>query len=264
MSYGYTWIARRTLAALIAASALAGSSAAQAQDPGVVVPPPPPPPPPPANGGWAGSGGAAGWGSQAPVGPAPSGPVGPMDSRSGLVKVTLESAEPGVRVELHHLRADPENSEPIVSCVDRCSTWVQRGRYKFYTVGDGSFLSGSREIDIQDDVTIVIDPDTTEHRTVGLVLGVGGIIGMGVGLSLLLNAAVQGNDSKAEAGAWVFLGSLAAVPIGWVMFGTSFKPEWSEHYDGDRDAKSKPPEPQWTVGFAPTKGGGLLGASLTF
>ena len=34
--------------------------------------------------------------------------------------------------------------------------------------------------------------------------------------------------------------------------------------ENGKDAKSKPPEPQWNVGFAPTQGGGMLGASLTF
>ncbi len=254
MSNGNTWTARRSLGALLTTALLLGSSAAHAQDGAEVAPLPPPPPPP---------SGASGWGPATPNPQTPGARPGPLDSRAGMVKVTLESAEPGVRVELHYRRADPENSEPILSCIDTCSTHVPRGRYKFYVVGDDSFVSGSREVDIQDDVVLVIDPDTTEHRTIGLVLGVGGIISFGVGVSLLLNGAVQANDSKAETGAWMLLGSLVAIPVGWVMFGTSFKPEWDEEYRTDREAGRKL-EPRWSVGVAPVKGGGVFGASLTF
>lgn len=180
-----------------------------------------------------------------------------------MVKVTLQSVEPGVRVELHHLRADPERSQPIVSCVDSCSVHVPRGRYKFYVVGDDSFVSGSREVEIQDDVTLLIDPDTQEHRTVGLVLGVGGIVSFFVGIALLVDSIDESRgDSRAGTGGAMIVGSLVAIPVGWVMFGTSFKPEWDEEYRTDQRAKA--PEPTWNVGFAPTKGGGMFGLGLTF
>ncbi|MCA9633927.1 MAG: hypothetical protein KC766_40035 [Myxococcales bacterium] len=267
MSNDNTWTARRSIAALLSAAMLLGSSVARAQDGAVVVPPPPPPPPaPPAapsgSGGWA-PGGAGGWAPGAPPPQTPGYPRrGPLDGRAGRVKVTLESTEPGVRVELHHRRAEPEQSQPIVSCIDRCSVYVTPGRYKFYVVGDDDFLSGSREVTIDADVVLLIDPDTQAHRTIGLTLGIGGLFGLGVGVALILDAADKHSDSRAETGVWIALGSLVAIPVGWSVFGTSFKPEWEEHYLEDREAKAL--EPQWSVGVAPVNGGGVFGASLTF
>lgn len=259
---------RRRLTHVVCASALLLSSAhvsaqsGAAQGGPAALPPPPPPalPPPPAY-------------PPSPAYPpapalAPGGAYVPREYAAPLmVTVTLESTEPGVTIGLFPLRADVARSKAIIRCVDRCTTRVRPGRYKFAVAANEDVVGGSREVEIDADVHLLIDPDMVEHRSVGLAMGVGGIGLFCYGIYSVLHSVdgygYDGRSSVDEAeqvrGALSIVASLVFIPVGWVMYGTSFKPEWDAIYS--EQAKV---EPRFNLGFAPVKDGGILGATLSF
>lgn len=101
-------------------------------------------------------------------------------------------------------------------------------------------LPGSRTIDIKGPATVRVDPDTTEHRSMGLAMGIAGpILTLVALIGVIASACADGCDGNDQdpstsnhhddgvSGIAVLglLGGLTITPIGWVMYGTSFKPE---------------------------------------
>jgi len=91
-------------------------------------------------------------------------------------------------------------------------------------------VAGARVFETRGPAVVTVDPDTTEHRDLGLVMGIAGPIVTLVGVGLALSCGPECNRSTAErsrvgTGAFLVLGGLTITPVGWVMFGTSFKPE---------------------------------------
>jgi hypothetical protein len=92
-------------------------------------------------------------------------------------------------------------------------------------------------VDISGPSTVRVDPDTHAHRDGGLALGIAGPILMLVGMVALLGNECwecsaeereRRNDERRVPNTLAgvgLIGGLAITPIGWVMFGTSFKPE---------------------------------------
>ncbi len=160
------------------------------------------------------------------------------------VPIELVSTEPGVGIDVYAPSARVGVDPPIVACDAACRVVVAPGTYKIFVRDTEDTVSGSREIDVSRPMRITMDPDTVEHRSVGLGLGIAGPIAMIVGIVVVIGSwqdcghgdydyaydgrrACGGNDSARALGILSLVGGLTATPVGWVMFGTSFKPEYS-------------------------------------
>lgn len=183
--------------------------------------------------------------------------------------VDLTSDTPGVGYRVYQAKARPGRDAPYVSCPGPCRVVLPRGEYRFVVTETDVTLSGSRMITINAPSTIQFDPDTRDKRSAGLTLGIAGPVVMLVGLVVALasscNGGCDGSSSSREHVAWTGIGMMAAgltaTPVGWVMFGTSFKPEyevlrapvWSSHRSSG-----------WSVGLAPSMTGAGLTGQLRF
>jgi hypothetical protein len=168
---------------------------------------------------------------------------------SPLVAVTFRARVEPLVIELYHPQAKPGIDGPIARCQIPCRAQLPVGRYKLYVTASEETLSGSRIIDIVGPSTVIVDPDAPGQRTTGLVLGIGGPVAVIVGAVVLVSSAFDrcydcgdGNNNDSAGGvigAVLLLGGLVAIPVGWTMFGRSFKPEVTQ-------------SPGAQVGLAPT------------
>lgn len=177
-----------------------------------------------------------------PAGPPPLPPgwaVGPPAAYFPQpVPVDLVSTEAGVVIDVYFPGARAGADAPIVSCPGPCRVVLVPGTYQVAVRETEHTVSGSREIDVRGPTRITMDPDTTEHRSVGLGLGIAGPVAMVTGIALLVSAWDDchyhdgssrtrcGNDGAETFGLLSLVAGLTATPVGWVMFGTSFKPEY--------------------------------------
>lgn len=146
--------------------------------------------------------------------------------------VDLTATEPGVTLQLFGERANPASAAPILVCSSPpCRVALHAGKYKLRVTETESTLAGTRSIELREPSVVTVDPDTTDHRSAGLAMGIAGPILAIVGLGLLLSSSCydcedsSSHEDTAALGALGLLGGLTITPIGWVMFGTSFKPE---------------------------------------
>lgn len=146
--------------------------------------------------------------------------------------VDLMATEPGVALQLFGEKANPASAAPIVECGSLpCRVALHPGKYKVRVTETESTLAGTRGIELREASTVTVDPDTTEHRSAGLAMGISGPILTLVGLGLILSASCYDctdstrHEERAGLGLFALVGGLTITPIGWVMFGTSFKPE---------------------------------------
>lgn len=258
-----------------------GSAAAQAQ----TLPPPPPPPPdlpapatsvptlpalPPA----------------APTYPSQQQPSPQLPPQSQLqppptapayaapypgynvITVDLSGTVPGMGYEIYDGHSRPGKDAPLATCPGPCRLVLPPGEYHFRVTETADTLAGSRKLEINASSSIHFDPDTKAKRTTGLVLGIGGPILALVGFGTLLGASCMDctgsdrrNDGAVAAGAAMLLGGLALTPIGWVMYGTSYKPEYEIKRLGPGIVREESP---WRFGISPTLGGAAIGGQLVF
>lgn len=147
------------------------------------------------------------------------------------MSVDIIGTEPGLSFTI-----SDKDDRPIAECPGNCRLQLLPGRYKVFVHATEDTLPGSRMVDIKGPSTVRVDPDTTAHRSAGLAMGIAGPILMLVGLiGLAASACEDGcydengdrNDNDNANGIAVLgiLGGIAITPIGWVMYGTSFKPE---------------------------------------
>jgi hypothetical protein len=108
-------------------------------------------------------------------------------------------------------------------------------------------LAGGRVFELRQSTAIVVSPDHDSQRSGGLVLGIGGPVVTIVGAVLVLSSLCEGcgRSNNAGAGLLLMLGGIAVTPIGWVMFGRSFKPDLtltplSERALGERRSVARP------------------------
>lgn len=141
----------------------------------------------------------------------------------------------------------------MATCPSSCRLFLYPGKYRIRITETDETLSGSRLIDVSQSMAIEFDPDTSAKKNAGLVLGITGPIMMIAGVATLLG---HPNDYEREedrtrinVGAFLLLGGLAATPIGWVMFGTSFKPEYEIR------TWNAGPSPSWSMGPGVTGSG---------
>ena len=207
----------------------------------------------------------------APTAGYPSPEGHPPESPRRTVPVELASEQPGASIELYVPSDRIGEDPPLVVCDQPCVAHVAPGRYKVYITETDETLGGSRIINLGYPSRLVIDPDTHEHRSVGLGLGIAGPILVVVGIAAIFSTydcydcpdrgRDSGEDTTIALGLLSMLGGFAATPIGWVMFGTSFKPEY-EHdplYARPRAAK-----PSWSVGVQPIAHGLSFGGQVRF
>jgi hypothetical protein len=149
--------------------------------------------------------------------------------------VDLASTEPGVRVSIYPEKAKPGLAAPIVECASPpCRVGLYPGRYQLHVSEGPDTVAGSRGIEITAPSLVTVDPDTQEHRSVGLALGIAGPVLMLGGIVWALSEQCYDTDNcrntsdretRAELAIFTMLAGIAITPIGWVMFGTSYKPE---------------------------------------
>jgi hypothetical protein len=243
------------------------SSAAQAQP---LPPPPPPPPDVPASANPAPT--------LPPLPPAvptyPSQPQPPAPAYAApypaynAITVDLSGTVPSMGYEIYEAHSRPGKDAPLATCPGPCRLILPPGEYHFRVTETADTLAGSRKLEINASSSIHFDPDTKAKRTTGLVLGIGGPILAILGFGTLLGASCMDctgsdrrNDGAVAAGAAMLLGGLALTPIGWVMYGTSYKPEYEIKRLGPRVGRGESP---WRFGISPTLGGAAIGGQLAF
>jgi hypothetical protein len=168
--------------------------------------------------------------------------------------------------------AIPGGVPPPARCVTPCSLMLWRGRYRVAVAETPDTFAGNRVIEVEGPTRFVLTPRDRGKRTLGLVLGVGGSVLLVAGVLV----AVHGSEvadrpgcigAEACSSRWtpelttgllLVLGGLAATPIGWVMFGKSFRPG----VQLDRGAAGSAVAPRLSVIAMP--GGAGLGGRVDF
>jgi hypothetical protein len=197
-----------------------------------------------------------------------------MDPYTAPVPVWMEGDEGEVaNVALYPEYVAPGTAPPVAHCTLPCGFQMPRGRYRLEVAETPNTAGGSRSIVIDGPSKLVITPRDRGKRSMGLVLGIGGIVAVVAGIGLMadgvstfyvcnntLDGCIQHTSFSTEAGAGlaIFLAGAAITPIGWVMFGKSFHPAVDVLHPG-MAAAYRP-----RVGVVPMRGGAGLGASMAF
>ena len=155
----------------------------------------------------------------------------------GSVRVTVIGSVPRLRYELFQLNADPDVDEPIVSCESQCKLELFPG---YYSIGvrDADGTSSTTQLEIEGPGRLLVEPPSSSQRTLGLILGISGIVALGVGGVLFVSGAgdadCAGASSCNDGGnppSLLTLGILVfgavATPVGWGMFGNNLTPSVS-------------------------------------
>jgi hypothetical protein len=168
--------------------------------------------------------------------------------------------------------ATPGSVPPLAQCRMPCGFQMQRGRYRIEVQETEDTLGGSRPVSIEGPSRLLVTPRDRGKRTAGLVLGIGGIVAVIAGLGIIVHSVANSRyvssdcsgewcsrwNSESTAGLLVFVAGCAMTPIGWVMFGKSFRP--AIDVQPARAARV----PTGRIGLVPLRGGAGLGASFVF
>ena len=171
----------------------------------------------------------------APIPPPPKHPtnvgVGPVPEgqAADYLPLDLLSLEPDAGFEVYGPESEPVRDRPIVACAANCQLHAKPGRYRILITETDDTVAGFRDLDIHEPTTIRFEPDTKAKRTVGLVLGLVGAIVLGVEAT-----RVEVNDGSDDLDTALLLGGAPLTAIGWVMFGTSSKPEYEAYVGSER------------------------------
>jgi hypothetical protein len=247
--------------------ATATVSSSHAQEPTPPVPPPgattyypPGPPPNPTQT------------APQPVPPPPQPAPAYLSLEPGYsVPIQLTSDVPDLGYEIYQSQARPGRDTPYATCPGPCVLYLPPGDYHFRVTETETTLAGSRKISVYGPSTLRFDPDTRSKRTTGLIFGIGGPLLMVGGVVAVVGAScvdcahAQTNGGLLSVGIVMILGGLTLTPVGWVMFGTSFKPEYEVRPMQAGPATGRLPVfRNWTAGVAPTPGGAAFAAQLRF
>jgi hypothetical protein len=129
------------------------------------------------------------------------------------------------------LRYDLEHDFVVSHCDTDCTIYVRPGRDRLRVFNTATMEAGSRTVEVMEPSLIIVDPPSPSKRKVGLGLGIGGAVLSTFGL-ILWGASNDVRSPRWVRGDWSLLTGLAALmggavasPIGWVMFGKSFRPK---------------------------------------
>ncbi|HVW27565.1 MAG TPA: hypothetical protein VHC69_19505 [Polyangiaceae bacterium] len=217
--------------------------------------------------------------------PSPQGPPPPISATQGAespaapgaygaavpVWLTGEDGE-SADVEIYPDWATPGSVPPIARCRLPCGFQMPRGRYRLAVAETPNTLAGSRPVVIDGASRLVVTPRDRGTRTLGLVLGIGGIVAVVAGIGLMADGfhsyytcdldgpctRTTSFSGEAGAGLALFLAGAALTPIGWVLFGKSFRPAVDVEHPGVGSA------PRARVGVVPLRSGAGLGGSFVF
>jgi hypothetical protein len=197
-----------------------------------------------------------------------------MDPYTAPVPVWMTGDDGEVAtVALYPEYVAPGTAPPIAHCTLPCGFQMPRGRYRLEVAETSNTLGGSRSILIDGPSKLVVTPRDRGKRTMGLVLGIGGIVAVVAGIGLIADGVhtvyrcdssgfcdsrVTTFSGEAGAGLALFLAGAAITPIGWVMFGKSFHPAVDVLHPG-MGAALRP-----RIGVIPLRGGAGLGGSFVF
>jgi hypothetical protein len=154
-----------------------------------------------------------------------------MGTESAAVPIEIHGSQPGLRLEIQ----DPRTRKPLAYCTGACQATIFPGRYRFFANATAETLPGGRDLNISEASKILVTPRSEAQRSTGLVLGIAGPALMVLGSVVFLSNIVGSYSSDdgggssnspegALAGLGLMLGGVVITPIGWVMFGTSFRP----------------------------------------
>jgi hypothetical protein len=168
----------------------------------------------------------------------------------------------------------PGSAPALAHCTLPCGFQMPRGRYRLEVAESPNTLGGSRSITIDGPSRLVVTPRDRGKRTMGLVLGIGGVVAVVAGIALMADGVstyyrcdlngggpctqVASFSGEASAGLAVFLVGAAMTPIGWVMFGKSFRPAVDVQHPGAAAGAG------FRVGVVPLRSGAGLGGSFVF
>lgn len=218
----------RVLSRAAAACVLLGAPTAWATQP---LPPPPPPPP-----GYHAPVPAEGTSGpdKPPPAPRPAAPAHRHAARSrgaaspprkerkprdGEVAVHIHSDQPAARYELF----DPDFPKPVAGCTGSCTVYVLPGRYRLTVSPTHSTRAGTSSVRVEHGTRLEVSPRGYASRWAGLGTAVGGMGTMVAGVTLLATGS-KASGSRFAVGLASFLMGAAATPIGWVIFGKSYRP----------------------------------------
>lgn len=169
--------------------------------------------------------------------------------------------------------AKPGEDRPLITCPRSCRIQLQQGQYDIRVQETDETLAGTRPFTITHDTKIRFDPDTKTKRTAGLILGITGPIAIVTGIAIIISSihiepyggsdgTNHSDNDKGAAGVLLLLAGLGATPAGWIMYGTSKRPEYELSVPSN--SASPGPKPSFSFGAVPTKGGLSLGGTLVF
>jgi hypothetical protein len=149
-----------------------------------------------------------------------------------VVPVDILSAN---KLELK-FRVSDEDNRPIAECPRNCQVLVSPGRYRLFVYETKDTVAGTRVVDIRGPTRLRVNPDTPTQRWTGLTMGIAGAILTVVGAGLFLSSSpdvgsepredrTQAQKDRGAIGGIMLLSGAVLTPIGWVMFGSSFKPD---------------------------------------
>lgn len=168
--------------------------------------------------------------------------------------------------------ATPGSMPPLARCVTPCAFTVWQGRYRVAVAETPETFAGNRVVEIYGPSRLVVTPRDKGKRTLGMLLGIGGPVLIVAGLLVAVHGSEvadrQGctvGDScssrwtpEMTTGLLLVVGGMAVTPIGWVMYGKSFRPG----VETDRGMASSAVAPRFGVIAMP--GGAGLGGRIAF
>jgi hypothetical protein len=157
---------------------------------------------------------------------------------------------------------------PLARCYAPCTLQMQRGAYRIAIDETGTTMAGDRVVTVDQASRLVVTPRSPSQRTAGLILGIAGPVLLIAGAIIAIEGAATDCldefcdnrrwTGKETAGVIMMLGGAAITPVGWVMFGKSFRPA-IDVQPGRPVAKLAP-----AVGLIPVRGGLALGGGMSF
>jgi hypothetical protein len=126
-----------------------------------------------------------------------------------------------------------EDEVTVLPCpAGDCVAWLPRGKYLVHVSATDDYAGGERRVNLTQDSTLRVQPRNASDGSVGLGMGIGGVVLFFGGISLLIAASERNCrdvscDSQEDfivLGLAGLIGGAILTPLGWVKYGKSFRP----------------------------------------